>query len=121
MLAEGTIAGEIKMRAFTIVVAMGVASNAFAGRAYEMFSARTEAEQLSIMAALVSSAGHTCASASRHIYMGDDPKSDSAFWTIRCSNGEDYIVQVKNSGQMETTILACTLANALGVKCWKPF
>ena len=48
--------------------------------------------------------------------MGND--SDiAAYWSVACSNGQSYIVQIDT--EAEVKIMDCATAAALSIECWK--
>jgi hypothetical protein len=47
---------------------------------------------------------------------------DSAFWSVRCSNGKAYAVQIAPDSMGSTTVLECSLLKAtVGTACFKKF
>lgn len=90
---------------------------AFAGRASDLVESIPEPNRLTAFQSIISNA-YNCTGASKMIFMGES--EEAGYWTVRCSEA-DYMVEVKNAGELETKVLQCSLAEALGLRCWRPF
>ncbi|MCH4559126.1 hypothetical protein ACVILI_005646 [Mesorhizobium sp. USDA 4775] len=96
-----------------------LANQALAGRAFDLVSRLPEPDRLRALQAIIVNA-EACTGASKMIYMGDSTDSDAGYWTIRCAEGE-YMLEIMNAGDMQTKVMKCSLAEALGIRCWQPF
>jgi hypothetical protein len=55
-------------------------------------------------------------------YMGVQSSTRAAFWSVRCSNGSSYGVEIEADSQGSTRILSCSVLKAVaGVDCFKKF
>ena len=55
----------------------------------------------------------------RAFYMGISPTDHSAYWSVRCSNGRSYEVQIAADSTGSTRILDCAVVKALNMNCFK--
>lgn len=94
-------------------------SEALAGRASDLIAALPEGEVRHAMSQLL--AGEKCGEVERVFFKGDNVKDDSAYYVVRCLSGDDYMISIKNSGNMATRITSCAVLRLVDVECWKPF
>lgn len=49
-------------------------------------------------------------------------RNDSAFWSIRCTNGQSYMVEIQSDASGSTRVLDCTTMKAVGANtCFQKF
>jgi hypothetical protein len=90
-----------------------------AGEAYNTLSRLPEAEVARAFAGIVRSAGEQCTGVGRFVYIGD--YKDAAYYTVQCTGGSDFAVQVQNGGNMSTRVTSCAAFRLFKMECWKPF
>lgn len=52
-------------------------------------------------------------------YMGSSPTDHSAYWSVRCSNGRSYEIQIAADSVGSTRILDCAVVKALNMNCFE--
>lgn len=58
----------------------------------------------------------------RASYMGIEPKSRAAFWSVRCRNGASYAVEIEADSLGSTKVLKCSVLKAVaGINCFEKF
>jgi hypothetical protein len=55
----------------------------------------------------------------RAFYMGISPKEHDAYWSVGCSNGTDYQVQIAADSSGSTRIVECSTLRAVGIRCFE--
>lgn len=103
-----------------VAVLSAALTSATAAPKYEMLIAQPEAKQYELLAVAVSSAGYSCRRVTSFLFMGSD-RDDAGYWSVRCSDGEDWVVQVSNDAGGTMSVTPCSLLKHLGVICWQKF
>jgi len=53
-------------------------------------------------------------------FMGMDPKDNSAFWSVRCTNGKSYEISIEANATGSTKVVDCALMAAVAkINCFK--
>lgn len=66
-----------------------------------------------------SSGEFQCEKVTEHLKLGTDPDYD--YITATCSDGNSYVLQIENSGDMQSKIMSCADAAIIGIDCFKTF
>jgi hypothetical protein len=77
----------------------------------------SSSERTRILAAIVDGGSHSCARGTRHMYVGEE--SNSAFYSVQCADGSDYMVEIQPDQYMSTRITPCSIMRRVGVECWR--
>jgi|GEM_PF-3726659 len=96
-------------------------SPALAGRASEMINALSSNAQAGLFKHLIDAPDSECRLVSRVFFKGESPKDDSAYYAVRCEPSGDWMVAVKNTGNMPGRVVSCAVVKPLGVECWTPY
>ena len=83
--------------------------------ANSMLLMMSDAEVAKELGRNLSANGKSCR-ATDTFYMGDD-SDNAAYWSVACSNGKEYIVQIDTRAKVK--IMSCSTAAALSISCWK--
>jgi hypothetical protein len=74
-------------------------------------------EQREILSLAVRSGAHECPQVADHVYVGEKEEID--FFSVRCSDGLEYMVSIESTGQMQSRVMLCRVLQALGVYCFQ--
>lgn len=69
------------------------------------------------LGAILNASGKSCVP-SKSFYQGSD-SDDSAYWSVACTNGHAYGVQIPAQENAKARILSCDLMKAIGVECFR--
>lgn len=72
------------------------------------------------LARTVQSAGEKCQEGNRHLFLGYD-QQNAGYYTVACTNGRAYQVQIGAGKGGATKILSCDILKAVKVDCWQKF
>lgn len=94
-------------------------SNAHANDAHNTLAEQSEVRRLMFWTGHMKDAGRDCV-VTEDFFMGFD-KENAAYWSVNCNNSRDIgvIVQIPNTVGGKTRIMECSIANAIGVPCFK--
>ena len=101
----------------TLVVALGVTSGAQSADLIGTFQRLSKSEQTAMLTQIVNGTGKPCAS-SGSIYKGKDEKG-SAYYTLTCSNGTNWMVSIHNDAEGSTGVTSCAVMKMVGVDCFE--
>lgn len=88
--------------------------------AHSMLLKKTPSEQAYFLGTVVDGVGDKCTGA-KAFYSGSG-SDKAAFWSVRCTNGLEYIVQVLPDAGGSTKVLECRVLKAVGgPDCFKSF
>jgi hypothetical protein len=82
-------------------------------KANDLMLGLPEPQQLQALDMSVNSAGYIC-KGQEAFYAGISSGDQTAYWSVRCSNGESYQVQFAPNSTGSTKVLDCHLMNVLG-------
>ena len=109
--------GHGRLLLFGAVSVFAVAGPAGAAN-HDALLSRPEAEQDSILAAIVSNAGFACPAITRKMFLGSDGEGDGYF-SVACSDGQEWMVRIGSGGKGQTSAMPCATLEVLKVKCWQ--
>ena len=85
-----------------------------------MLLKETPSEQAVFLGSAVNSVGDKC-TGEKAFYSGSG-SDNAAYWSVRCTNGAEYIVQILPDAVGSASVLECGLLKALrGSDCFKSF
>jgi hypothetical protein len=88
-------------------------------KAHDMLVKMSDGERTMALGALLKESNESCIAKSS-FFQGVD-EDNAAYWSVACSGGEDYSIQVAADGDGSTRILECGIMKAIGVECFKKF
>jgi len=100
----------------TLVVALGVTSGAQSADLIGTFQRLSKSEQTAVLAQIVNGTGKPC-TPSGSIYKGKDEKG-SAYYTLTCSNGTNWMVTLVNDADGTTLVTSCEIMKRVGANCF---
>ena len=109
----------MKVILMAIVVAM-FGTAAYAGNGSKVLESVKESERAEALAVIVHRTGIECGEVTQSFLQGYD-KEDAAYWSITCSNGQSYGVQVQSDPNAISRVLKCSIMKSMGVECYKQF
>lgn len=98
--------------------AYGVDAAASSNPAHDALSSMSEAQQAMYLGQMT---GHEC-EGTKAFFRGlsnSGRSKGNAFWSVGCSNGKSYSIEVESGG--EGNVLDCKLVLAVGQDCFKKF
>lgn len=78
----------------------------------------TEEERLALMTQFMQQSGEVC-NADKSFFRGIDPKDDTAYWSISCTNGKSYQIAISSDSKGSTRMAECEMLKAMGVNCFE--
>ena len=70
-------------------------------------------------ASIETSGEFQCEKVSEHLKLGEN--SGYNYITATCSDGNSYVLQIENSGDMQSRVMSCSDAAVIGIDCFKTF
>ncbi len=113
-------ARERRPRAFVFIgaVLFAMATNtATATEWNKTLLSKSPAEQERILHRIINSAGYPCPKVTTILLMGGD--HSAGYWAAACSDGGNWMVQVKNDPNGTTAVTPCALMKLAKIDCWK--
>lgn len=102
-------------------VLLTAALSTYANEAHQALSGMSEPRQKGALAALLSDAGERCPSATRVFYRGAD-KNKNAYWSVTCSTGQSFQIQIKPDVGGSTKIVDCAVLRTVAkIDCFRAF
>jgi hypothetical protein len=84
--------------------------------AHDRLASLPERDQATVLGNIVNEG---CAG-NRAFYMGSSPTDRSAFWSVGCKNGENYLVSIDADAAGSTTVLDCRVYKAVAkMNCFR--
>lgn len=105
---------------FAFCVSLAVAGSLASAQTYRMLEQQSNAEKARILRSLINSAGNPCSEVTTVMFRGADA-DQAGYWTVSCSDGGNWQVQVKNDAGGSSSVVSCDVLRAVNVDCWQKF
>ncbi len=104
-------------RGFVLVAAalLAMAASTATAAQYETLISQSHAEQERILRATIIDAGYSCPNVTAILFKGSD-RDSAGYWTAVCSDGDTWIVQVKNDPAGTMSVTPWALLNTLNIE-----
>ena len=87
---------------------------------YETLLSQSQAEQERILRTIINSAGYPCPEVTTMLFRGSD-RDSAGYWAAACSDGANWMIQVKNNSKGTTSATPCALLKRVNIECWQKF
>ncbi len=106
----------MKCPALSLCALLAVATPA-QGAQYEAIWSQPVSEQERLLSEVLVKTGHDCPTVTETLFAGVD-EDDAGYWSVRCSNGRDWMVQVLDDESGTITVTSCEEIRQHGGDCW---
>lgn len=95
-----------------------IASTSTGEPAYKKFKNASPSQKEKIFKKMITTSGNACrGEITDYMFMGS--YKQEGFWSVACSDGNNYVVTIENDAGGTTSILSCEMAEAVGASCWE--
>lgn len=102
------------------VVLLAFASAGLAKNNSRILESVSAKEREATLTAIIDRSGRECGEITQSFLQGYD-KADAAYWSVSCSNGASYSIQVQSDANAVSRVVACGIMKVMGVECFKKF
>lgn len=121
VIAVFALVGALRPSAPPVATRKVSAARSSGNRAHDALLQLSATDQATQLAAIVRSAGESCAGGSDAYFQGLYAADNSAFWNIRCSGGTAFSISIAADAGGSTKVLSCNLLQAVAkVQCFAP-
>lgn len=106
------------MKYILLVVMISMAPVAHSNEVSDFLKAETKQERRRIFGEVIHQSEKACGKVTKTFFQGRD-RDDAAYWSVACSGGNSYSVQIPADSNASARVLECSLLEALGIKCFK--
>ena len=106
----------MRISASTLCVLLAVAGSA-QGAQYEAIWSQSQNEQERLLSEVLNKTGHDCPAVTEILFAGVD-EDDAGYWSVRCSDGRDWMVQVLDDENGTISVTSCDVIRQHDGDCW---
>ena len=110
------VQGVMKILASTLSLLLAFAATSQAAQ-YEAIWSQPQSEQERLFSEVLNKTGHDCPAVTEILFAGVD-EDDAGYWSVRCSDGRDWIVQVLDDDNGTISVTSCEVIRQHQGDCW---
>jgi len=109
------------MKVFLMAIVLATfGAAAYAENDSRVLESISVSERAMALAAIVHRIGRDCGEVTQAFLQGYD-KEDAAYWSVSCSNGQSYNIQVQSDPNAVSRAIECGVMKSMGTECFKKF
>jgi len=100
----------------TLCLLLAIATTSQAAQ-YEAIWSQPQIEQERILSEVLNKTGNDCPAVTEILFAGVD-EDDAGYWSVRCSDGRDWMVQVLDDENGTISVTSCEVIRQHEGDCW---